>query len=121
MQELNNVLTYIQACTGIGFSVYTQTFIDQYLTDRMHACCCMTPEAYLDGLERNPAAVDHFLNLLLNVHTEFFRHPLTFEFLDPVTDSRSRIKALNLGADAFFSKPIDEARIGSGNQGHVTR
>lgn len=70
-----------RAC-GRDISRYDAAFLAKSLEKRLAAAGCDSTQAYLDRLAADPDEAEAFYRSLNITHSEFFRNPLTFAFLE---------------------------------------
>lgn len=80
---LKQVESYLRG-KNIDISAYNQSFIKKTISIRMNLTSCDTTNDYLLYLANIPAEVTELMWQINNSYSEFFRNPLTYNFLEQV-------------------------------------
>jgi chemotaxis protein methyltransferase CheR len=83
MQNSSNykILKLLQDQRGLDFLGHRVTMVQRRIAKRLLAVKCNSEEDYLSYLNENPTEMDHLIDVLTINVSEFFRNPLTFEYL----------------------------------------
>ncbi len=79
--DLKSVIGYLKEKRGFDFSGYRTSMIERRVNQRLSATSCKTCPEYLLHLEKQPAELDHLVDVLTINVSRFFRDTLAFEYI----------------------------------------
>lgn len=77
----NSVINYLKDKRGFDFSGYRTSMIERRVNKRLSATSCKTYPEYFLHLKKQPAELDHLVDVLTINVSRFFRDTLTFEYI----------------------------------------
>lgn len=82
--EIGKYIQLIQEQYALDISMYDRSFLEKSIQSRISSTLCGNFDAYLDYMAKVPGEYMLFVNQLTNSYSEFFRNPLTFDYLEQI-------------------------------------
>ena len=80
-KDLKRILNYLNEKRGFDFSGYRTSMVERRVKQRFPSTKCKNYNNYFHFLQENPDELDNLIDVLTINVSEFFRDPLTFEYI----------------------------------------